>query len=440
MAVSALAAGSVVRVTHTHANRTLKGARVSMGAEGGMNLRRAVIEPKSVTLTTGTTGRIPLQIEGTMRLKAPKRARKAPGGPKLALVAAGLSLPHPNKVATGGEDALMIHVRKSGGGSIAVADGVGGWNAKGVNPANYSRCLVHFSRNELLKLARKEDEAAKSMSKGLVAMVVQMMRDGIDARRNVSAKSIMTSAMKRAKVPGSATMVLAQLRPETGVLEVANLGDAGLRVFRKGQLVMKTTDQQYEFDMPYQMACREFVDMDYNTPMDANNERFNVEEGDWIIAGSDGLFDNMFDKEIATLQQEAANKGSEAGDEYFTAQVVARALAERARRYSKDPLRMVPYAVALEAEGTGGGGPMSSVLNHARAVGGKPDDITVVAARVTTVKKSTQKALSGAEMDSRIAAKEMQRIAEESIKENAIRNVPKTLLSTGTIKVKASKK
>jgi hypothetical protein len=48
------------------------------------------------------------------------------------------------------------------------------------------------------------------------------------------------------------------------------------------------------------------------------------QDGDWVIAGSDGLFDNMFDKEIAALQQEAALKGSEAGDEYFTAQVVAR--------------------------------------------------------------------------------------------------------------------
>jgi serine/threonine protein phosphatase PrpC len=72
-------------------------------------------------------------------------------------------------------------------------------------------------------------------------------------------------------------MVLAQLDQGTGMLEVANLGDAGLRVFRNGQVVLATTDQQYEFDMPYQMACREFVDMDYNTPADANTERFKVE-------------------------------------------------------------------------------------------------------------------------------------------------------------------
>jgi hypothetical protein len=50
---------------------------------------------------------------------------------------------------------------------------------------------------------------------------------------------------------------------------------------------------------------------------------------------------------------QAETKGKDAGDEYFQAQVIARALAERARRYSRDPLRKVPYGVAL-AESQGG--------------------------------------------------------------------------------------
>ena len=55
--------------------------------------------------------------------------------------------------------------------------------------------------------------------------------------------------------------------------------------------------------MPYQMACQEFVDIEYNkAQLDSNVFAFDVEEGDWVIAGSDGLFDNMFDSEIETLQ------------------------------------------------------------------------------------------------------------------------------------------
>ena len=59
---------------------------------------------------------------------------------------------------------------------------------------------------------------------------------------------------------------------------------------------------QYEFDMPYQMACQEFVDIEYNKAKDGNRMAVEVKDGDWLILGSDGLFDNMFDEEIAALQ------------------------------------------------------------------------------------------------------------------------------------------
>ena len=50
---------------------------------------------------------------------------------------AGVSvLPHPEKVAKGGEDAYSLNPRL-----LAVADGVGGWIESGVDPANFSREL-----------------------------------------------------------------------------------------------------------------------------------------------------------------------------------------------------------------------------------------------------------------------------------------------------------
>ena len=49
-------------------------------------------------------------------------------------------LPHPDKVHYGGEDAHFIS--EVGGGSCGVADGVGGWQESGVNPAEYSRTLM----------------------------------------------------------------------------------------------------------------------------------------------------------------------------------------------------------------------------------------------------------------------------------------------------------
>lgn len=46
------------------------------------------------------------------------------------------NIPHPDKVAKGGEDAYYVNSNL-----LAVADGVGGWNNQGVDPSLYSRTL-----------------------------------------------------------------------------------------------------------------------------------------------------------------------------------------------------------------------------------------------------------------------------------------------------------
>ena len=46
-------------------------------------------------------------------------------------------IPHPDKVAKGGEDAYYTNDH-----FLAVADGVGGWNDRGVDPGLYSKKLV----------------------------------------------------------------------------------------------------------------------------------------------------------------------------------------------------------------------------------------------------------------------------------------------------------
>lgn len=61
------------------------------------------------------------------------------------LLSSATMLPHAKKKQKGGEDAWVIASDKS---MVAVADGVGGWNRKGVNPALFSNELVkHFLNN-----------------------------------------------------------------------------------------------------------------------------------------------------------------------------------------------------------------------------------------------------------------------------------------------------
>jgi protein phosphatase PTC7 len=45
-------------------------------------------------------------------------------------------IPHPDKEHRGGEDAFYASENL-----LVVADGVGGWNAQGVDPSKYSRFL-----------------------------------------------------------------------------------------------------------------------------------------------------------------------------------------------------------------------------------------------------------------------------------------------------------
>lgn len=67
----------------------------------------------------------------------PPAAGAAVGVPRLRLVSAGVSLPHPDKVETGGEDAFFVS--QDGLGAVGVADGVGGWALEGIDPAQYPR-------------------------------------------------------------------------------------------------------------------------------------------------------------------------------------------------------------------------------------------------------------------------------------------------------------
>lgn len=51
-------------------------------------------------------------------------------------------IPHPEKAYKGGEDAAYVDP-----GVLVVADGVGGWASRGVDPAIYSKNLVRNVKN-----------------------------------------------------------------------------------------------------------------------------------------------------------------------------------------------------------------------------------------------------------------------------------------------------
>ena len=90
--------------------------------------------------------------------------------------------------------------------------------------------------------------------------------------------------------------------------------------------------------------------------------KVDVEAGDILIVGTDGLFDNMFENQI----KDVAEKSTEGG---IDPAQVARAVAESAYQISLDKNATTPFMLA------------SSKSRRHRS-GGKVDDITVIVAYI----------------------------------------------------------
>lgn len=129
--------------------------------------------------------------------------------PALRFAAAASIVPHPDKVAKGGEDACFVG---DCGTALGLADGVGGWAEDGIDPADYARALV------------------AAMDEGAAAATGVTPREGETdgAVGTAAARAVLEHAHAACMtVPGAATAVLALARGRT--LCVANLGDSGVR-------------------------------------------------------------------------------------------------------------------------------------------------------------------------------------------------------------------
>lgn len=259
-------------------------------------------------------------------------------GAALELVAAVKVVPHPDKVEKGGEDAYLISPH--GAGTIVVADGVGGWAEDGVDPALYSR--------ELMERAE-----------GALDSVTNL---GCDPRRLLELAHQGTGSV------GAATAIAAMMDPR-GLLRVASLGDCGLRLLRNGEVVFGTPPLQHYFDCPFQFGSE-------STDRASDSLAYELElaDGDTIVMASDGLFDNVFDRDIEAVAR------AHLGADKASAEAMAEALASLAKEHSTDGEYQSPYSVEAISQGL----ELSwwEKLQNKKIQGGKPDDITVVVAHV----------------------------------------------------------
>lgn len=148
-------------------------------------------------------------------------------------------------------------------------------------------------------------------------------------------------------VRGSATFCVLALDASSAVLRSANLGDSGFSLYRNGALIFRSKEQQHGFNCPFQLGHGD-------TPAMARKEAIDVEPGDVVIVASDGLFDNVFDKDIAL---EVAK--------HTTVDELATNLANLASINGKNPKFKSPFSIN------------AAKIGYSYR-GGKLDDVTVV--------------------------------------------------------------
>ena len=185
----------------------------------------------------------------------------------LVLRSAGVMTPHTEKGGRG-EDAFYVSSHHAG--MFGVADGVGGWNEEGVDPSKFSRGIM-----------RNAQAAMEAKAPGT----------------DYPLRDILDGAHRATDIPGGCTALLARLTGDA-TLQAINLGDSGFVVIRGGVVVFTAPTQSHSFNTPFQLAqVSEFPESD--TAAEADLAEFTVQAGDVIVAGSDGLFDNLWPDDIA---------------------------------------------------------------------------------------------------------------------------------------------
>lgn len=239
----------------------------------------------------------------------------------VAIETASSVLPSPEKVSWGGEDACFLKGRTFG-----VFDGVSG-------------------ADKLDGIPLYSDTLAKQMQKAVP-------ETGLTIEEMIT---VLTEAAEYADVAatGASTAVVGSIG-EDGVLRALNLGDCVVVVFRDGQVVARTKEITHYFDCPYQLG-----EDSPDRPIDGTTLKTEVYPGDVIVAGSDGIFDNLLDEQIWGLVASSKDRAS----------IIAKSIIDESRAVSLDAEAPTPYAKLAKR---------NRYDDYKTGLGGKVDDISCV--------------------------------------------------------------
>ncbi|KAK8616216.1 hypothetical protein V6N13_017774 [Hibiscus sabdariffa] len=237
-------------------------------------------------------------------------------------------LPNPTKAFAGGEDAYFIACQNW----LGVADGVGQWSLEGISVGVYAKELM------------ENCERIVSDRYG----VQNPITDPVE---------VLNRAAANTQSCGSSTVLVVYF--DDRALHVANIGDSGFMIIRNGAVFKRSSPMLYELNFPVQIERGDH-------PFDfVEVYRIDLDENDVIITATDGLFDNLYEKDIASIVFKSLQ-------ENLRPQEIAELLATRAQEVGQLSLVRSPLSDEVQAAG------------YVGYRGGKLDDVTVI---VSVVKR-----------------------------------------------------
>lgn len=242
----------------------------------------------------------------------------------------------------------------------------------------WSRLILHFWALEIETAAtapRREDEEYVPTPREYLQRAYEQTIEATSEPNKWQGTTTATGAQLHCKKSSTKSTL-------TPTLYVTNLGDSQVLVIRPSiedplkRVLFKTTEQWHWFDCPRQLGTNSPDTPNTNAVVD----EVEIQEGDVVLAMSDGVIDNLWEHEIVENVVQSIKKwedGKAQGAEnvadkerkggYGGMRFVAEELMNAARVIAQDPFAESPFMEHAVEEGLA-------------MEGGKMDDISVVAA------------------------------------------------------------
>lgn len=190
-----------------------------------------------------------------------------------------------------GQDAFFMSKigNQSDAVAFGIADGVGGWADRGVDPADFSHGLC----------SRMAFSAFNWPATNPRLLPGKLMQSGYDL------------VLKDRRIRAGGSTACVGCAYPSGRLQMANLGDSGFLLLRAGRVHHYSNPQTHAFNTPYQLSvvppkilaqASVFGGAPYiDTPSRADLSEDTLQDGDVLILATDGVWDNLNSQDLLSL-------------------------------------------------------------------------------------------------------------------------------------------